>query len=143
MAAAMPSDTEVDDRAMRIFKQAIDELGGPVAMLNHGEQRILPTLLESAYIVVLREEAAKNPEEIAQQLGIAPGAVYSVFDAPMEEFTARIRYRADPHEEYDRHIDPERSGEPMTNRLEPEYLVGALAKFAYDMVRRKERGKRH
>jgi len=137
MQGAATSSDAVDGRAMDIFQQAIREMGGPEELMRHGEQGILRPLMESAYILVLAEEAGKAPAQIAEIIGTSQAAVDSVFGATMEAAVPRIRYRASSDEEFDRHIDPDWSGQPMTPRLDSEYLVGALAKFAYDVVKRR------
>ncbi len=130
------SPAPVDQRAMDIFRQAIREAGGPEMLVRHGEQSILKPLMESAYILVLAEETGKTPGEIAEIVGISPAAVDSVFAASMESVLPRIRYRESRDEEFNRHTDPDWSEQPMTPRLDSEFLVGALAKFAYDVVKR-------
>lgn len=131
---------EVDARARRVVMHAVEELGGAAEMVRHGQQSILPALVESAYALVLRDEEHREIAEIAGFLGISPGAVESVFAAPTEKLLARLRYEADPSAEFDWHTDPEWSGEPTETRLEPHFLAGALAKFAYDIVRREQGG---
>lgn len=129
---------EVDDRARHVVMHAVEQLGGAAAMVRHGEQAILPALVESAYVLVLRDEEHREVNEIAQFLGISPGAVESVLAAPTEKLLARLRYGEDPGAEFDGHTAPEWSGEPTETRLEPQFLAGALAKFVYDIVRREE-----
>jgi predicted transcriptional regulator len=129
---------DMDARARRVVLHAVEALGGAAAMVHHGEQAILPALVESAYVLVLRDEAHRDVAEIADFLGISPGAVESVLAAPTEKLLARLRYGEDPSAEFAPHTAPEWSGEPTETRLEPQFLAGALAKFAYDIVRRED-----
>lgn len=134
--AESPDRDHWDERAMEIFSRAIRELGGAETMVKRGEQEVLPALMESAYALVLHDEAGLSYQEIARELDISVGAVEAVFEAPMESAMARIRYRASEDEEFDRHMDPDWSGTPMTPRQDMEYLAGAVAKFAYDTIKR-------
>ncbi|MGE0079983.1 MAG: hypothetical protein AB7U81_01660 [Thiohalomonadaceae bacterium] len=136
----MDVSAAVDARARRVIMHAVKELGGAEAMVRHGEQSILPALVESAYALVLRDEEHRDVADIARFLGISPGAVESVFAAPTEKLLARLRYEEDARAEFDWHTEPEWSGTPTETRLEPHFLAGALAKFAYDIVRREEGG---
>ncbi len=135
--AQEPTVEAIDARVMAIVETAIDEMGGPTEMVRHRDQAILPALVESAYVLVLREEAHQSDDEIAAFLGISPGAVDSVFQAPMESHLARMHQRQDIQPEFERHTDPDWSGQPETGRQEPEFVAGAIAKFAYSVVNRR------
>ncbi|SCZ52725.1 hypothetical protein [Thiohalomonas denitrificans] len=128
----------VDAKVMDVVTTAIEELGGPGETVRHHDQGILPALVESVYALILREELGQSNKAIAEFLGISIGAVESILAAPMESHEARLHYRADEMPEFDRHVDPDWSGRPETARLEPEYLAGAMAKFAYGVVQRRE-----
>lgn len=136
----MDVSPSVDARVQRLIMHAVKELGGAEAMVRRGEQNILPALVESAYALILRDETHCDVAEIARFLGISPGAVESIFAAPTEKLMARLRYEEDARAEFDWHGDPEWSDMPMETRLEPHFLAGALAKFAYDILRREEGG---
>ncbi|WP_303907315.1 hypothetical protein [Thiohalomonas denitrificans] len=128
----------VDDKVMDVVTTAIEELGGPGEVVRHHDQGILPALVESAYALILREELGQSNKAIARFLGVSIGAVESILAAPMESHAARLHSREDELPEFDRHTDPDWSGRPETPRLEPEYLAGAMAKFAYSVVQRRE-----
>ena len=131
------SPEAVDSRVINVLATAIEELGGPGEVVRRHDQSILPALVESAYALVLREELGQSIDEIADFLGISSGAVESILGAPMEAHEARLHYREDALPEFDRHTDPDWSGRPDTPRLEPEYLAGAMAKFAYAVIKRR------
>lgn len=129
---------ETEERAMRIVTRAIRELGGAAEMVRRREQAMLPALVESAYVLVLREEQQKSVEEIARFLGVSRGAVESVMAAPTEMALPRLRSSSDPAAPFDWHTSPEWNDYPSTDRMEPEFLAGAIAKFAYEIVRRED-----
>lgn len=140
MPETSPIDPGVDERVMEIFRTAVNEIGGLNLLVRRHELHILPPLIESAYILVLREEQNKEPAEIAQILGVSSGTVDAVFEAPTSDYVARIRQSAEQMAEFPEHTAPEESGQPPTGHLEPEYLAGALAKFAYSIVLRQQMG---
>jgi hypothetical protein len=127
---------EVDSRAMRVLTSALHEVGGVSTLVEHQEQGVMPALVQACYAIILREEAHVAPGDIADFLGISPGAVSAVFEAPMEAYVQRLRFLEGRDEEFERHTDPDWSGQPLTGRQEPHFVAGALAKFGYDVVRR-------
>lgn len=128
----------VDTRVMKVIATALQELGGATEAVRHGDHDILPALVESAYALVLKEEAGYDRDRIADFLGISPGAVESVFAAPMEAHLARTHYREDKAPEFSPHTDPDWEGQPASQRREIEFLAGSVAKFAYDIVNRQQ-----
>jgi predicted transcriptional regulator len=128
----------LDDRAMQIVRVALDRLGGVGDLLKRRKTDMLPSLMESAYILVLSSELHKTADEIAETLDLPLSAVRSVLEAPMENVEERLRYVLDDSHQYERHTDPEWSDLPSSGHLEPEYLTGALAKSAYTVIRREE-----
>ncbi len=138
MAQTHSGRQDLDSRVMDIVNTAIAEAGGAGRLLREGERELLPALMESAYALVLHDEQHQSYDEIAQRLHTTRGAVESVFAAPREEFMQRIRYRARELPEFQPHRDPDWSGMPTELRLDPESDAGALARFAYEIVLRKE-----
>lgn len=133
-----PNDAHVDSQVMAIVTTAINELGGATRVVRRHEHTILPQLVQSAYALVLREEAQQEPEAIADFLGVSRGAVDSVFQAPTEAWAQRLRGSEDLRSREAPHTEPEWSEQPDTGRLEPEVLAGAVARFAYSIVKRKQ-----
>jgi len=129
-------DGAIDQRAKLVLTNALREVGGVSLLVEHQEQAIMPPLVQACYAIVLREEEHIPVNEIADFLGISEGAVSSVFEAPMEAYIQRLRYREDHDEEFNRHIDPAWLETPLTGRQEIHYVAGALAKFGYDVTRR-------
>lgn len=138
MATINPAAADLDGRAMAVFRTAVQELlGGPLALADRQELSVLPALMESAWVLVLHEEAGLDPSAIAKRLGTSVGTVQSVYDAPMETALARVHYNHGSAAESEPHSDPDWSGAPAAGRLEPAFHAGALAKFAYDVVKRR------
>lgn len=142
MGQSIAMDADVQARVMEIVNTAVQEVGGPARLIGRGEHEMLPRLLISAYALVLREERHCSFDEIAQTLNTTPGAVQAVFEAPMQAYLQRLRARQEDLPEFERHMPPEWSDQPTSERLDPEYLAGALAKFAYAMVKREHATRR-
>jgi hypothetical protein len=136
-------DPSTDYRVFEIINVAIDELGGLGALTQHHQLGILPPLIEASYILVLHEEKGASADEIAERLGVPRGAVDSVFESPYTEAMPRIRYASSADQQFEPHVEPEWSGMPSTGHLDPEYLMGAAAKFAYSVVQRRGGGAPH
>lgn len=136
MAEQTSIDPAVEDRVMRIINTAVYEVGGPGELIARGEHEMLPVLLTAAYALVLHDEKHQSLDAIAAALNTTPGAVQAVFEAPMEAYAARLRDRELELPEFQRHEDPAWSGRPTSSRTDPAYLAGALAKFAYAVVKR-------
>lgn len=138
MAEQTSIDPAVEARVMKIMNTAIHEVGGPGALIARREHEMLPALISAAYALVLRDERHASTEDIAGALNTTRGAVEAIFEAPMEAYAARVRDRELELPEFEPHMDLDWSGQPNTARLDPEYLAGALAKFAYAVVKREE-----
>lgn len=136
--ATLQDKKELDERAMQIVRMALDRLGGVGDLLKGRKADMLPALMESAYILVLQQEANKSAEEIAELLHVPRSAVRSVLDAPTAGFEERLRYVVDNMHQEEPHTDPEWSEMPTSPHLEPEHLTGALAKMTYTQIRREE-----
>jgi hypothetical protein len=128
----------LNEQTMKIVHTALNQLGGIGDIVMHRKTDIFPALMESAYVLVLNEEEHRSPEEISEILNLPLGAVRSILEAPMQGYEERLRYVLDDYREFDRHTEAEWSEMPTSNRLDSEYLVGALAKSAYLIVRRAE-----
>jgi predicted transcriptional regulator len=138
MPEVIQGKKELDDRAMQIVKAVFDQLGGIGDLVKRRKTDMLPLLIESAFILVLSEEAHKSPEEIAEILDLSPSLIQSVLEAPLQGVEERLRYVADEMHEFELHIDPEWTDMPSTGHLEPAYITGALVKNAFTLIRREE-----
>jgi len=137
MAEQREIDGGTDRRVLEIVETAIEELGGLGRLVQRHELGLLAPVIEASYVLVLHEEQGESAEQIADHLGITRGAVESVFEAPITDEMPRADYAAGQFQEFESHTDPEWTGRPSTGRLEPEYLAGAVAKFAYSVVQRR------
>lgn len=137
MAEQRDTDAGTDQRVLEIVETAIDELGGLGRLVQRHELGLLAPVIEASYVLVLHEEQGESAPAIAERLGLSRGAVESVFEAPVTDQMPRAEYAAGDFEQFEAHADPEWSGRPATGRLEPEYLAGAVAKFAYSVVQRR------
>lgn len=141
MAGTTALNTDTDNSVQEIVDVAIHELGGLASLTQHHQLGILPSVVEASYILYLHEEQGVSIDEIAQQLDISRGVVESVLKSPFTNAFPRLKQAGGEYEEFDIHTEPEWSGMPETGRQEPEYLAGAVAKFAYSVVlRRKGQG---
>lgn len=137
MAEKEAFDGAAEDRVREIMEVAIDEFGGLGELARRHQLAVLPAVIEAAWVLVLREECEASDQEIADRLGITSGAVASVFESPFTDAMPRIQYAGREEAQYPSHTEPEWTGLPATTRLDPEYLAGAAAKFAYSVVRRR------
>ncbi len=128
-------DRATDARVWQVVTTAVDELGGLCEWMQRRELGILPAVIEAGYVLVLKEEQHRSETEIAAALGISSGTVASVFAAPTTDEPARLGQAQSDAEQ----CDPERSADPLTTHLEPGQLAGAIAKFAYSVLQRRER----
>lgn len=138
MPANTPFSKDTERRVMQILNTLLDNLGGMSNLMVHHKLDLLPSLVEAAYILVLQEEEHRDPEQIASTLEVSRGAVESVLSAPMSDHPARALESGSDVAEFQPHAEPEWSGMPETNQLDPETVAGAIAKFAYSVVQRQE-----
>ncbi len=115
MQEVTPQVADLDGRAMRLFLKAIELLGGPRGLVERRRLTWLPSLMEAAYAVVLREEGNKTVDEIASFLGLSTAATRNILAA-----------------------SPEMVQERLEGELEQErrsHVAGGLAKLAYMALR--------
>ncbi len=116
---AKPKGGNIDKMAEKVFMESINILGGLKKLVQYRNLTWLPSLAEAAYVVVLKNEAAKTYKEIAEILGIT-------------ETTARNIATAD-EEKVIEYIEGELEERPK------EHIAGGIAKLAYKKL--KESGK--
>lgn len=114
-----PVVADVDQRALRVFLKAIELVGGPRKLIEYRRLTWLPSLMEGAYAVILKEEAHKTTDEIAQFLGISSNAVRLILGASTENVQRRLEGE-----------EPE--GEARA------HVAGGLAKLAYQALKQEE-----
>jgi len=108
---AKPVGGNIDKMAESVFIECINLLGGLRKLVEYRNLTWLPSLAESAYVIVMKNEALKTYREIAKELGIT-------------EQTARNIATA----------DEEKVKEYIEGRLEEkpnEHIAGGIAKLAF------------
>ena len=115
-----PHEVNVDERALQVFLKAIDLVGGPRGLVEHKRLTWLPSLMEAAYAIVLREEGHKTTDEIAQFLGLSTNATRLILGASTENVQERLE------------------GETPENETTRAHVAGGLAKLAYQALKNEE-----
>ena len=120
MVEVPPQAVSVDERAWRVFQKAIELVGGPRRLIEYKRLTWLPSLMEAAYAVVLKEEHHKTVDEIAQFLGLSTHATRLILNAPTEGVQKRLE------------------GEAPGDDAHRAHIAGGLAKLAYQALKRQE-----
>ena len=107
-------DEELDTKALRIFLKALEIVGGPRKLIEYRNLTWIPSLLEAAYVVVLKEEYFKSADEIAAELGISKNTVREIFKAQPAKVEAKLRGESEE---------------------EKTHIAGGLAKLAYEEIK--------
>jgi probable regulatory domain-containing protein len=101
------------DRVLELFMAAVSLAGGAGRMASEHRLGWLPSLMESAYSLVLQEEEHRPLGEIADILGTTRDAVENMLTGPAD--TAAVRMH----------------GAPPLERPEREHIAGGLVRRAY------------
>jgi len=112
-----PERGNIDRMAEKVFLESIKLLGGLRKLLEYRNLTWLPSLAESAYVIVLKNEALKTYREIARELGITEQTARSIATA-----------------------DEKKIREYIDGRLEEkprEHIAGGIAKLAYMNLKEK------
>ncbi len=112
MITVEPKKVNLDEKALKVFMKVIEVLGGPRKLIEHRNLTWLPSLMEAAYVVVLKNESLKTEEEIAEQLGITKETVRNILSSDVEEVKKKLE-----GEKVDAH------------------MAGGLAKLAYKEIK--------
>jgi len=112
-----PREVDYDTLALRVFLKAIELIGGPRTLFQYRNLTWLPSLMEAAYAVVLKNEAFKTDDEIAQFIGITRQTVRNILSADPEAVLKKLK------------------GE-LQSREVKVHTAGGLAKLAYQEVKR-------
>jgi len=112
-----PKEADYDTLALRVFLKAIEIIGGPRTLFEYRNLTWLPSLMEAAYAVVLKNEAFKTDDEIAQFIGITRQTVRNILSADPETVLKKLK------------------GE-LQSREVKVHTAGGLAKLAYQEVKR-------
>ncbi len=107
-----PVTVDVDQIVREVYSKAIDVAGGLRKLVQHRNLTWVPSLIEAAYVIVLREMYNKTDDEIAQFLGISTTTVRNILRANPEGVLERLE------------------GERGEKELKT-HIAGGLAKLAF------------
>ncbi len=111
-----PKEVDYDTLALRVFLKALEIIGGPRKLFEYRNLTWIPSLMEAAYAVVLKEEGFKSDDEIAEFIGITKQTVRNMLAA-----------------------DPDLVMKKLHGELESKeikvHTAGGLAKLAYQEVK--------
>ncbi len=79
-----------DKLALRVFKKAIELLGGPRHIIQHRNLTWLPSLMEASYVWILYTLGRKTHKDIAAELGLTPQTVKKILSADVESVKKKI-----------------------------------------------------
>lgn len=119
--------SELDRQAWQVFQEAIALLGGPRGLVEHKRLTWLPSLMEAAYAVVLREAGHRSPDDIAHFLGLSTAAVRQILAASPEQVLARLEAQARGEGDW----------EAQAHRT---HVAGGLAKLAWRRLQEATQG---
>ncbi|MEO2068117.1 MAG: bacterio-opsin activator [Desulfurobacteriaceae bacterium] len=111
-----PKEVDYDSLALRVFLKALEIIGGPRKIFEYRNLTWIPSLMEAAYAVVLKEEAFKTDEEIAEFIGITKQTVKNMLSADPDIVLKKL------------------SGELESKEIKV-HTAGGLAKLAYKEVK--------
>jgi len=109
-----PVGGNIDAMAEKVFMESIKLLGGLKKLVEYRNLTWLPSLAEAAYVVILKNEAAKTYGEIATLLGITEQTAKNIATADEEKVKEYVM-----------------GGEEKPK----EHIAGGLAKLAYQKLK--------
>jgi probable regulatory domain-containing protein len=101
------------DRVLELFMTSVREAGGAGRMLTDHRTGWLPMLMASACTLLLQEQEHREPQEIADLLGITRDEVENILTGPADSAPSRI---------FD---------ELPVNELEREQIAGGMVRHAW------------
>jgi probable regulatory domain-containing protein len=112
-----PKEVDYDALALRVFLKALELIGGPRMLFEYRNLTWVPSLMEAAYAVVLKNEALKTDDEIAEFIGITKQTVRNMLSADPELVMMKLK------------------GELESKEVKV-HTAGGLAKMAYEEVKK-------
>ncbi|RKQ63533.1 putative regulatory domain-containing protein [Thermovibrio guaymasensis] len=112
-----PQEVDYDALALRVFLKALELIGGPRKLFEYRNLTWVPSLMEAAYAVVLKNEAFKTEDEIAEFIGITKQTVRNMLSADPELVMMKLQ------------------GE-LEGKEVKVHTAGGLAKLAYEEVKK-------
>ena len=119
-----PKEVDYDTLALRVFLKALEIIGGPRKLFEFRNLTWIPSLMEAAYAVVLKEEGMKTEDEIAEFIGLTRNTVRQILRADPNLALYKIE-----------HIDELTQEEKKELRV---HTAGGIAKLAYKLVKEGE-----
>jgi len=113
----VPQEVDYDALALRVFLKALELIGGPRTLFEYRNLTWVPSLMEAAYAVVLKNEGLKTEDEIARFLGTTRQTVRNILSADPDLVLKKLR------------------GE-LEGKEVKLHTAGGLAKLAYQEVKR-------
>jgi len=110
-------EVDYDALALRVFLKALELIGGPRMLFEYRNLTWVPSLMEAAYAVVLKNEAMKTEDEIAEFIGITKQTVRNMLSADPELVMMKLK------------------GELESKEVKV-HTAGGLAKLAHQEVKR-------
>lgn len=117
MREVEPRQASPDGLALLVFLKALELVGGPEELVRRRHLTWVPTLMEAAYAVVLRERYARTEDEIARHLGVSVQTVRQMLRADPERVQARLE------------------ADGAADAAARDHVAGGLAKRAYRELR--------
>ncbi|WP_163327573.1 bacterio-opsin activator [Desulfurobacterium thermolithotrophum] len=111
-----PKEVDYDTLALRVFLKALEIIGGPRKLFEYRNLTWIPSLMEAAYAVILKEEGFKTEDEIAEFIGITKQTVRNILSADPEVVLLKLQ------------------GELEAKDVKV-HTAGGLAKLAYQEVK--------
>lgn len=118
MQEVKPQDIKPDGLSLVVFLKSIELIGGPRRLFELRNLTWVPSLMEAAYAVVLREHFNRTQEEIAQYLGLTRASVRNILRADPEAVRQRLEGVLDER-----------------RRSAHVHIAGGLAKLAYRTIK--------
>ncbi len=112
-----PKEVDYDTLALRVFLKALEIIGGPRKLFEYRNLTWIPSLMEAAYAIVLKEEGMKTEDEIAEFIGITKQTVRNMLSADPELVLMKLQ------------------GE-LESKDVKVHTAGGLAKLAYEEVKK-------
>ncbi len=107
---------KADELAEELFMESIRMIGGLKRLIEFRNLTWLPSLAEAAYVVILRNEYMKSPQEIAKELGISENTVRNILRADESEIEELLEGKIEKTD---------------------EHKAGGLAKMAYKRLKKR------
>ncbi len=118
MQQVEPQEVKPDGLSLLVFLKCLELIGGPRRLFELRNLTWVPSLMEAAYAVVLREHFNRTEDEIAQFLGLTRPSVRNILRADPEAVRERLEGALEER-----------------RRTAHVHIAGGLAKLAYRAIK--------